>query len=132
MQGRTIEWVINPLPTIECDRNLMLLVWVNLLDNAIKYTRKRESAVIEVGHYRDGNEDVFFVRDNGIGFNMQYADKLFGIFQRLHSSVDFEGTGVGLANVRRIISRHGGRTWASSEAGNGATFFFSIPHSEEI
>jgi PAS domain S-box-containing protein len=124
---RTVEWRLQPLPVTRADRALMHQVWVNLLDNALKFTRSRESAVIEVGCRSAGDEDVFYVKDNGVGFDKQYVHKLFGVFQRLHREEEFEGTGVGLALVQRIVQRHGGRIWAEGEVNGGATFSFSLP-----
>ena len=109
------------------DRALIRQVWMNLLSNAIKFSSKREQPVIEVCSRQDSDEIVFSVSDNGAGFNMQYADKMFGVFQRLHSAHEYEGTGVGLAIVQRIIHRHGGQVWAEAEEGKGATFYFTLP-----
>jgi light-regulated signal transduction histidine kinase (bacteriophytochrome) len=125
--GRTIEWKIDPLPFLECDPALMKRVLSNLLSNAVKFTRPRERAIIEVGSLTQDARPAIFVRDNGVGFSMKYADKLFGIFQRLHRQEDFEGTGVGLATVQRIIHKHGGRVWAEAEVNRGATFYFTLP-----
>lgn len=124
---RRIEWVIGDLPEVTADPVLIRLVFENLLDNAVKYTRPREKARIEIGSTRNDGETVFFVRDNGVGFDMKYTDKLFGVFQRLHRMEDFEGTGIGLANVRRIVERHGGRAWAEGALNKGATFSVALP-----
>ena len=110
------------------DASLLRQVWANLLANAVKYSRPRNPAIIEVGCEKDKPEEtIFYVRDNGVGFEMKYSTHLFGVFQRLHRPEEFEGTGIGLANVRRIIARHGGRTWAEGQPGEGATIWFSLP-----
>lgn len=127
---RRIEWTISDLPTITADPALIRLVFENLLDNAVKYSRTRDISRIEVGSYQHNGDVVFFVRDNGVGFDMKYVDKLFGVFQRLHRFEEFEGTGIGLANVRRIVERHGGRSWAEAQLNKGATFYVALPQSE--
>jgi light-regulated signal transduction histidine kinase (bacteriophytochrome) len=124
---RKVQWEVQDLPEVHADASLLRQVVLNLLSNALKYTRQREPSRIEIGAQTAVTEDIVFVKDNGVGFDMRYAHKLFGVFQRLHRSTDFEGTGIGLANVRRIINRHGGRTWAEAELSRGATFFFSLP-----
>ncbi|MET0506257.1 MAG: ATP-binding protein [Luteibacter sp.] len=130
-RDRQIDWHIAPLPIVIADENMLRTVWQNLLGNAVKYTANRERAIIEVILERTPAGDYeFIVRDNGAGFDMQYASKLFGVFQRLHRASEFPGNGIGLANVRRIISRHGGRTWAEGETDRGATFHFSLPASD--
>jgi PAS domain S-box-containing protein len=129
--GRQVEWKIDSLPFVECDPGLMRQVLQNLLSNAVKFSRPRAQAVIEVGQKNEDGKQVIFVRDNGVGFNPKYADKLFGVFQRLHRQEDFEGTGVGLATVLRIVQKHGGRLWAEAELDRGATFYFTVGTSEK-
>ncbi|RYH34516.1 MAG: GHKL domain-containing protein, partial [Alcaligenaceae bacterium] len=131
MKDRDIEWTIGDLGRAVGDANMFRQVFQNLLSNAIKYSRTREVAKISVRREMTASEIVFSVSDNGVGFDMRYIDKLFGVFQRLHRMEEFEGTGIGLANVKRIAQRHGGRAWAEGRLGEGATFYFSIPkHSE--
>jgi PAS domain S-box-containing protein len=124
--GRNIEWRLELLPTVSCDPDLLKVVLTNLLSNALKFTRGRSLTIIDVGTMAVNSELAFFVRDNGVGFDPSYADRLFGVFQRLHAQEQFEGTGIGLATVQRIIHRHGGRIWAESSPENGATFYFTL------
>jgi len=123
---RKIDWRVGSLPSVNCDPGLIQQVFANLLSNAVKYTRRRERAVIEIDQSTINGQLVLFVRDNGAGFNSKYSDKLFGAFQRLHTEQEFEGTGVGLATVQRIVRKHGGRIWAEAETNMGATFYFSL------
>jgi PAS domain S-box-containing protein len=123
---RQIEWQVGELPVVQCDAGLMGIVLTNLLSNAVKYTRPRERAVIAIGQTTRDGEPVLFVRDNGVGFDMKYADKLFGVFQRLHRAEEFDGTGVGLATVQRIAHKHGWKIWAEALVDQGATFFFTF------
>jgi PAS domain S-box-containing protein len=124
--GRQIDLVIRDMPTCQADPALLKQVWVNLLSNALKFTRPREGAVIEVGAYEEDTHPVYYVKDNGVGFDMRYVGKLFGVFQRLHKAEEYEGTGVGLAIVQRIVHRHGGRVWAEAKVDQGATFWFTL------
>ncbi len=126
LAGRKIDWRISAMPVVLGDSRLLKQVFVNLLANALKFTRGRDIAVINVEHLPCAEETVIVVRDNGVGFNMKYAEKLFGVFQRLHSSAQFEGTGVGLATVQRIVQKHGGRVWAESQLEQGASFYFTV------
>jgi light-regulated signal transduction histidine kinase (bacteriophytochrome) len=126
MEDRDIDLRIGELPMLDCDPALIKHVIVNLLSNAIKFTRDIKPAVIEIGQIAGYETPVIYVRDNGVGFDMRYVDKLFGIFQRLHRREDFEGIGVGLATVQRVVHKHGGRVWAVSELGKGATFYFAL------
>ena len=128
---REVEWKIHRLPRAEGDANLIHQVLSNLVCNALKYSRPRRPARIEIGAKDGAGELTVFVKDNGVGFDMRYAHKLFGVFQRLHRANEFEGTGIGLANVRRIVHRHGGRTWAEAAVDRGATFYFTLPHSND-
>ncbi len=131
-EGRQVEWIIADLPFVECDPVLIKQVLQNLMANALKFTRPRPRAVIEIGQVEENGNPAIFVRDNGVGFSMKYADKLFGVFQRLHRPEDFEGTGIGLATVQRIIQKHGGRVWVEAELDRGATFYFSLGAREQI
>ncbi len=126
-----IDFHLHRLPSTAGDPVLIRQVWVNLLSNAIKFSSRKERAVIEVGSRHSEDEYVYYVRDNGAGFEMEYVDKLFGVFQRLHSEKEFEGTGVGLAIVQQVIRRHGGRVWAEGEVEKGATFYFALPRKRE-
>lgn len=127
MSNRKVVFDKQPLPTVRGDPSLLRQVFCNLILNAVKYSRKRDVAKIEIAcAEKTKNEVTIFVRDNGVGFDMKYADKLFGVFQRLHGQDEFEGTGIGLANVRRIVARHGGRTWAEAKVNEGATFFITL------
>ena len=132
VEERRTDITVGDLPVCRADRSLLKQVWINLLSNALKYTRRRDKVIIEVGYQKAPSKTpIFFVKDNGVGFDMRYASKLFGVFQRLHRAEDYEGTGVGLAIVQRIVHRHGGRVWAEAKPNEGATFYFSLeggPH----
>lgn len=124
--SETLEVRFSPLPPARADNSTIRQVWVNLISNAIKYSKQKEKSVVEVGYHEENDEVTYFVKDNGAGFDMKYYDKLFGVFQRLHSENEFEGTGVGLAIVHRIIAKHGGKIWAEAKVNEGATFFFTL------
>ncbi|HZI52938.1 MAG TPA: ATP-binding protein, partial [Chitinophagaceae bacterium] len=126
-KSKQLKIEIGELNDAECDSNLLRQVWINLISNAIKYSRGREKPLIQINSHTMPHEIIYSIKDNGAGFNMKYADKLFGVFQRLHKMSEYEGTGVGLALVHRIITRHGGRVWAEAEVNKGATFSFSLP-----
>jgi light-regulated signal transduction histidine kinase (bacteriophytochrome) len=126
-----VEWHIADLPIVYADGAMIKLAMRNLLSNAVKYTRHRQQTVVEVGVQEHEHEWEFWVKDNGVGFDPKYASKLFGVFQRLHRMDEFEGTGIGLASVRRIVQRHGGRVWAEGVLDQGATFYFTLPIEQE-
>jgi light-regulated signal transduction histidine kinase (bacteriophytochrome) len=125
--NRKIEFKVKPLNEAQGDLSMMRQLWINLISNALKYSRRQEVSRIEIGCKNENNQVVYYIQDNGVGFDMKYADKLFGVFQRLHKIEEFDGTGVGLALVHRIITRHGGKIWAEGRINEGATFFFFIP-----
>ena len=125
--GADVEVKVGDLPRCKGDPSLLKQVYVNLLSNAFKFSRHKEKPVVEVGYSQQNGERTYFVRDNGAGFDMRHSEKLFGVFQRLHSGNQFEGTGVGLSIVQRIVHRHGGRIWAEAEVDKGATFYFTLP-----
>ena len=124
---KNIEFIINPLQKVEADKKMIEVIFTNLINNAVKYTSKRDKPHIEIGCEQKEDEIMFFVKDNGVGFDMKYQDKLFGAFQRLHSAEEYDGTGIGLATVKRLVSKHGGNIWAEAEVDRGATFYFTLP-----
>ena len=124
--GRTLQFNLQPVPPAHGDPAMLRQVLMNLIANAIKYTRRKDRAEIEIGGCAEGEENLYYVKDNGVGFDMKYVHKLFGVFQRLHSEAEFEGTGVGLALVQRVIHRHGGRVWAEARLNEGSTFHFTL------
>ena len=125
-KDRKVNFTVHQYPSVPADPNLMQIAFMNLLSNALKFTRKQTITEIEVGYKKKNNQTVFFVKDNGIGFDMKYADKLFAPFQRLHRAEEYEGTGIGLATVQRIIHRHGGQIWVESKSDSGSTFYFTL------
>lgn len=125
--GRKIEFRLGTLPNAHCDMALTRQIWWNLIDNAIKFTGPRETALVEIGGKEEPGESTYFVKDNGVGFNMKYAEKLFGMFQRFHKEEEFPGAGVGLSITQRLVRRHGGRIWADATGDQGAVFWFSLP-----
>jgi len=132
-ENRKIEWRIMRLPDVVADRTGMKLIFQNLINNALKFSGKKEETLIEIGFQDENGDDfMFYIRDNGVGFNMEYSANLFGVFQRLHSQAEFEGSGIGLASVRRIINRHGGKVWAEAKENEGATFYFTLPKHIEL
>lgn len=126
-ENRNIKFTIKELPEAMADPVLIRQVWINLISNAVKYTKKQPEAIIEIGAAKNGKDSTYYVKDNGVGFDMRYYNKLFGVFQRLHSVKDFEGSGIGLATVQKIVNRHGGKIWADAKPGEGASFYFSLP-----
>jgi light-regulated signal transduction histidine kinase (bacteriophytochrome) len=132
LQGRNVEVIVGDLPPCQADPAIMKRVFFNLISNAVKFTRKKDEAHIDIGSINNEGMTAYFVKDNGIGFDMNYSSKLFGVFSRLHSESDYEGTGVGLALVARIVHRHGGRVWAEAEVNKGATFYFTLEGGESL
>jgi light-regulated signal transduction histidine kinase (bacteriophytochrome) len=128
---KQIHFSLRSLPAAQGDPAMLRQVFVNLLSNAAKYSKPKDGVTIDVDGYSENGEQVYYVKDNGVGFDMNYANKLFGVFQRLHSAEEFEGTGVGLAIVKRIVQRHGGRVWATGKVNEGATFYFTLPKESE-